>query len=118
MKRKMAAIDARSERIAIPDGRLEAHVAVPASGGGPGIVLLHEIFGVNDYVRDAARRLAELGCVVLAPDLYWRTQPGLELNHDEAGVQAGMAAAQRLDVAAAVGDALAALEVLRAMPEV
>jgi carboxymethylenebutenolidase len=114
----MPTASARSERIGIPDGQLDAHVAVPTSGRGPGIVLLHEIFGVNDYVRDCAQRLAQLGYVALAPDLYWRTQPRLELNHDEAGVQAGMAAAQRLDVRAAVGDAIAALEVLRAMPEV
>jgi carboxymethylenebutenolidase len=114
----VTAIGARSERISIPEGELEAHVAIPAAGSGPGIVLLHEIFGINDYVRDCAQRLAELRYVVLAPDLYWRTQPGLELNHDDAGVQAGMAAVEKLDFQAAVGDAIDALEVLRAMPEV
>ncbi len=109
---------ATDERIEIPDGECSAHVAVPASGSGPGIVLLHEIYGVNDYVRDAARRLAEHGCVVLAPDLFWRTRPGLELAHDEAGTRAGMAAGQALDGEAAAGDALAALEVLRGRAEV
>jgi carboxymethylenebutenolidase len=114
----VTAIGARSERIRIPAGELEAHVAIPAAGSGPGIVLLHEIFGINDYVRDCAQRLAELGYVVLAPDLFWRTQPGLELNHDEAGLQAGMDAMSKLDVPAAVADAVAALELLRALPEV
>ena len=113
----MTATSARSERIRIPEGELEAHIAIPAAGGGPGILLLHEIFGIDDYVRDCAQRLAELGYVVLAPDLYWRTQPGLELNHDEAGMQAGMAAMSKLDLPAAVADAIDALEVLRAMPE-
>jgi carboxymethylenebutenolidase len=60
-------------------------------------------------VRAGAQRLAELGYVVLAPDLFWRTQPGLELRHDEAGVQAGRAAVAELDSATAVGDAIAAL---------
>lgn len=114
----MTTISARSERIRTPEGALDAHLALPASGRGPGIVLLHEIFGINDYVRDAAQRLAELGYVVLAPDLYWRTQPGLELNHDDAGLEAGMAASQKLDLTAAVGDALDTLEVLRAVPAV
>ena len=114
----MSTTTTRDEPITIPDGELAGHVAIPAGGSGPGILLLHEIFGVNDYVRDSAQRLAELGYVVLAPDLFWRTQPGLELNHDEAGVQAGAAAMQKLDLAAAVGDAIDALEVLRAMPEV
>ena len=114
----MTATGARHERIRTPVGELAAHVALPATGSGPGIVLLHEIFGVNAYVRDSARRLAALGYVALAPDLYWRTQPGLELNHSPAGVEAGRAAAQKLDVAAAVGDAIDVLEVLRSMPEV
>jgi carboxymethylenebutenolidase len=108
----------REAQIAIPAGTLAAHVAAPPSGRGPGLLLLHEIFGVNVYVRDNARRLAELGYVVLAPDLFWRTQPGLELAHDDAGLQAGMAAMAQLDVDAAADDAVAALEVLRAMAEV
>jgi carboxymethylenebutenolidase len=105
-------------RIETPDGAFGAHLALPAGGGGPGLVLIHEIFGVNDYVRDAARRFAGLGYVVLAPDLFWRTQPGLELGHDEAGLQAGLAASAQLDAELAVADAIAALEALRARPEV
>jgi carboxymethylenebutenolidase len=94
----------------------EAHLALPESGSGPGIVLLQEIFGVNEYVRDAARRLSELGYVVLAPDLYWRTEPGLELGSGE--MQRAFGAAQRLDSEQAALDALATLAVLRTMPEV
>ena len=109
---------AGAHRIPTGDGAFDGHLALPAGGSGPGLVLIHEIFGVNDYVRDAAQRFAGLGYVVLAPDLFWRTQPGLELAHDEAGVQAGMAAAAQLDVAAAVADATAALAALRALPAV
>lgn len=94
----------------------EAHLALPAAGNGPGLVLLQEIFGVNEYVRDAARRLAELGYVVLAPDLYWRTEPGLELGSDD--LERAFGASQKLDQNAAVDDALAALATLRGMPEV
>lgn len=94
----------------------EAHVALPETGTGPGLVLLQEIFGVNAYVRDAARRLAELGYVVLAPDLYWRTEPGLELGSDE--LERAFGAAQQLDSDAAVHDAIAALAALRGLPEV
>lgn len=114
----MTTITTREATIEIPDGRLAAHLALPAGDRGPGIVLLHEIFGVGDYVRDAAARLAEAGYVVLAPDLFWRTQPGLELPQTDEGQAAGMAAAQQLDFAAAVGDAIAALALLRSMPEV
>ena len=103
----------RSERI---QPGFEAHVALPPAGRGPGLVLLQEIFGVNDYVKDAARRLAELGYVVLAPDLYWRTQPGLALGADD--LQRAFAAAQELDHEIAVQDAIVALAELRGLPEV
>ena len=100
------------------DGAMGAHVALPASGSGPGMVLIHEIFGVNAYVRDAAQRLADAGYAVLAPDLFWRTRPGLDLPNDDAGMELGMAAAQALDGELALADALTALAALRAMPEV
>jgi carboxymethylenebutenolidase len=108
----------RSERIHTADGDFDAHVAIPPSGGGPGILLIQEIFGVNAYVKDAARRLTELGYVVLAPDLYWRTEPGLALGHDEEGLKRGFAAMQKLDMQAAVQDSIAALAALRELPEV
>jgi carboxymethylenebutenolidase len=107
----------RGEQIETADGAMGAHLALPASGSGPGIVLIHEIFGVNDYVRDGARRLAELGYTTLAPDLFWRTSPGLDLPNDDEGMKAGMAAVGRLDFPAAIGDAIAALGALRDMPE-
>lgn len=108
----------RSERIHTDDGDFSAHVAVPQSGGGPGILLIQEIFGVNEYIEDAARRLSELGYVVLAPDLYWRTEPGLALGHDEEDLERGFAAMQKLDMQAAVQDTIAALAALRELPEV
>ncbi|MEY2515466.1 MAG: carboxymethylenebutenolidase [bacterium] len=108
----------RSERIQTSDGAFDAHVAIPEVGGGPGMLLIHEIFGVNDYIEDAARRLAELGYVVLAPDLFWRTRPGLVLGHDDEGLQQGLAAMQELDVELAVQDAIVALAALRKLPEV
>jgi carboxymethylenebutenolidase len=108
----------RSERIEVPAGSFDAHVAIPESGSGPGMLLLQEIFGVNDYVKDAARRLAGLGYVALAPDLYWRTERGLALGHDEADLRRAFAAVQQLDLQAAVEDSIAALAALRGLPEV
>jgi carboxymethylenebutenolidase len=111
-------VTTRTQQIQTSDGEMGAHVALPAAGSGPGIVLIHEIFGVNDYIRDSAQRLAELGYVVLAPDLFWRTQPGLELTNDDEGMKAGMAAVQQLDFPAAAGDVITAMDALRALPEV
>lgn len=46
------------------------HLAVPAGGAGPGVVLLQEWWGLVPHVVDLAERLADEGFVVLAPDLY------------------------------------------------
>ncbi|UUZ65032.1 dienelactone hydrolase family protein [Polaromonas sp. P1-6] len=62
-------------------GEFRAYLALPKSGKGPGIVLAQEIFGINDYVREVADYYAEEGYVVLAPDLFWRQQPNVDLGY-------------------------------------
>jgi carboxymethylenebutenolidase len=53
-------------------GDVDAHLAVPPVGDGPwpGVVVLHESFGLNDDIRQQADRLAAAGYLALAPDLY------------------------------------------------
>jgi carboxymethylenebutenolidase len=94
------------------------HLSLPESGEGPGIVVLMEIFGVGSYIRRATERLAELGYVALAPDLYRRTDPGLEFGHDQDSLTQAFKASQRLDPQGAVEDSVSALEALRQRPEV
>ena len=57
-------------------GEMPAQLWRPASGSGPGLLLLQEIFGVSGYIRRRAADLAEAGYVVLAPELYWRLEAG------------------------------------------
>jgi carboxymethylenebutenolidase len=105
-------------QIAMPDGgEMGAYVALPKSGRGPGMLVLMEIFGVGVYIREAADRLAALGYVALAPDLYRRTQPDAEFAHDDAGLQAAFAAMEELDMPGAIADSIVALEHLRGRPE-
>src|SRR5215203_5176373 len=61
-------------------GEFDAYLALPASGYGPGIVVLQEIFGINSFMRDVADCYAAHGFVALVPDLFWRIQPGVELT--------------------------------------
>jgi carboxymethylenebutenolidase len=99
-------------------GRMPAFVARPASGRGPGVVVLQEIFGVTEYLKQRARDLAALGYTVLVPQLYWRLGADVELPEDTVeGLQQAFGYLQRLDEAQAVDDAAAALEHLRAMAE-
>ena len=55
-------------------GDIPATLCIPDSGSGPGVVLIQEIFGVNDYIGSVAERLANEGYAVLAPHMYWRIQ--------------------------------------------
>jgi len=106
------------ERIQAEDGgEFEGHLALPESGAGPGLILLQEIFGVNQYIKERAATLAGLGYTILAPDLYWRIEPGVALPQDEAGLQQAFGYMQRLDVARAAQDAGAALIHLRGLAE-
>src|SRR6266567_4609 len=98
-------------------GRMPAFVARPSAGSGPGIVLLQEIFGVTDYLRQRARDLADAGYVVAVPQLYWRLGSDVELPEDtQEGLQQAFGYMQRLDEPQAIDDAAAALEYLRALP--
>jgi carboxymethylenebutenolidase len=108
-----------SLEIPTPDGaKMGAHLTLPEAGEGPGVLVLMEIFGVGSYIRRATERLAELGYVAMAPDLYRRIAPGLELPHDQDGVARAMETVQRLDQQGAVEDSLTALEALRDRSEV
>ncbi|HXS97594.1 MAG TPA: dienelactone hydrolase family protein [Candidatus Limnocylindrales bacterium] len=53
---------------------MPAYCAMPEKGVDlPVIVVLHEIFGVHEHIRDVCRRLAKLGYLAIAPELFWRS---------------------------------------------
>jgi carboxymethylenebutenolidase len=116
----MSTSDVRTEMISATDGSgsFAGTVTVPPSGQGPGLLLLQEIFGVNEYLRAVGQRLAALGYVTLAPDLFWRQEPGVDLPHDESAMGKGMQLAQGFDADKGAADLGASLAALRSLPEV
>src|SRR6202165_2276613 len=95
-------------------GTFKGYLTVPASGSGPGILLLQEIFGVNSSMREVADYYAEEGYVVLAPDLFWRIKPGIELGYSDEDFKTALDYYGRFDAAQAIRDAGDALKTLRA----
>ena len=82
-------------------------------GSGPGLLLLQEIFGVSDYIKQRAADLADLGYYVVVPELYWRLDD-TELDESAPDVlDKAIAIAGRVDWDLAVSDSVAALEYLR-----
>jgi carboxymethylenebutenolidase len=63
------------------DGAFGAYMARPKTLSAPAVVVLQEIFGVNADIRKTCDELAEQGFLAVAPDLFWRQEPGLDLNH-------------------------------------
>ena len=108
-----------SSRIAVPtaDGGMPSHLWLPASGSGPGILLLQEIFGVSPYIERRAQDLADLGYVVVAPEIWWR-QGVSRVEEGPEAMETGFGLLQQVDWQAAVDDSLAALEFLRGRDEV
>lgn len=95
----------------------DAYLSLPPSHSGPGLVLLQEIFGVNQDMRAIADWYAQHGFVVVCPDLFWRQERGVQLtDQTEAEWQRAFALYQGLDVNNAVADAGAALAFLRQHP--
>jgi carboxymethylenebutenolidase len=99
-------------------GSFKGYLSVPSSGKGPGIVLCQEIFGVNQYIQDVADYYAEEGYVVLAPDLFWRIEPEIQLGYTEQDWNRAFELFQQFDTDAGVRDITETVKALRSRPEV
>ena len=64
------------------EGTFRAYRADPAAKPTAAIIVIQEVFGVNPGIRQKCDRLAEQGYLAIAPDLFWRIAPGVELNPD------------------------------------
>jgi carboxymethylenebutenolidase len=62
------------------DGAFGAHIARPMALPAPTVVVLQELFGVNADIRKTCDELAEQGFIAVAPDLFWRQEPGVDLS--------------------------------------
>ena len=94
-----------------------AYLSLPSSGRGPGLIVLQEIFGVNRHIRAVTDRWAAEGYVAIAPDIFWRVEPGVELDYTQDGMTKGRSLRQKLDLELVMRDIASALAALRARPE-
>ncbi|KVC57509.1 carboxymethylenebutenolidase [Burkholderia ubonensis] len=105
--------------IDIPTGNdsFGGYLALPRRGKGPAVIIVQEIFGVNAHIRSVADQYAADGYVALAPDVFWRTQPRVELAYEGADRDKGIELLRKTDVNLAVADIAAAADLLRTRPE-
>jgi carboxymethylenebutenolidase len=93
---------------------LDAYLAESSGPARGAIVLIQEIFGVNSHIRSVADDYATQGFHVIAPALFDRVQPNLELGYNPADTGQGMKAARQIGMDAAVEDVAASIAHARA----
>jgi carboxymethylenebutenolidase len=108
------------DRIAIEgrDGAFGAYIARPTGFPAPAVVVLHEVFGVNADIRKTCDELAGEGFIAVAPDLFWRQEPAVDLGvTSEPDWQHGLRLYQAYDRDAGVGDIRDTLDVVARLPD-
>ncbi len=107
--------------IKCPDGTFSAYVAAPknlAPGKkAPGMLVIQEIFGVNQVMRDLCDGFAAQGYVALCADLFWRQEPGIQItDKSEAEWKRAFELYQGFNEAKGAEDLIASLDHLRTLP--
>src|ERR1700691_1169503 len=100
------------------DGTFKAYIARPNTSPAPAVVVLQELFGVNADIRRHCDELAEQGSLAVAPDLYCRQEPGVDLNvTSESDWDHGLRLYQAYDRDAGVRDIKDTIDAVRSLPE-
>src|ERR1700675_2821332 len=100
------------------DGTFTAYIARSEALPAPAVVVLQELFGVNADIREKCDELAEQGFLAVAPDLFWRQEPGVDLGvRSQPDWQHGLRLYQAYDRDAGVRDIKDTTDTVADMPE-
>ena len=97
-------------RLTAADGHTFDAYEVHPGGATAAIVVIQEIFGVNDHIRSVVDRYAAFGYRVIAPALFDRVEAGVELGYDGAGIGRGRELAGEIKWGPAMHDTTAAVQ--------
>src|ERR1700726_4842145 len=100
------------------DGAFGAYIARPKASPASAVVVLQELFGVNADIRKTCDEQAEQGFLAVAPDLFWRQEPGVDLNvTSEADWQHGLHLYGAYDRDAGAKDVKDTVNAVRNLPD-
>src|ERR1700680_4565097 len=98
-------------------GDFAAYVAEPKAKPASVVVVIQEIFGVNQAMRDVAAWIADLGYIAVAPDLFWRIEPGIDItDKSDAEWKRAFELFQAFDQAKGIEDLKATVTASRKLP--
>jgi carboxymethylenebutenolidase len=100
--------------ITTKDGTFSAYIARPDKPSAPAVVVIQEIFGVNQVMRDVTDGLAGQGYLAICPDLFWRIEPDIDItDKSETEWKRAFELFNAFDVEAGVGDIAATIAHIR-----
>jgi len=92
-----------------------AYRADPTGTPKGALVVVQEIFGVNSHIRNVTDNFAELGYVAIAPAIFDRASPGIDVGYDQAGMDVGLKARAAIPVDQTLLDLQAAIDAVKAI---
>lgn len=114
-------LEIQTDRVQIKneDLAIDAYLATPQGEGTfPAVVVIQEIFGVNDHIRDITRRFAKEGYVAIAPAIYQRQASGFETGYTEKDIEIGRVYKNQTKASELLSDIQAAIDYLYTLPQV
>ena len=98
-------------------GSFQAFVREPATKPAGAVVVIQEVFGVNQAMRDTCAWIADIGFIAVCPDLFWRIQPGIDItDKSEAEWKQAFELFGKFDKAKGIEDLKATLAAARSLP--
>ena len=98
-------------------GQFAAYVVDSKTKPAGAVVLIQEIFGVNQAMRDTAAWVADLGFIAVCPDLFWRIEPGIDItDKSEAEWKKAFELFGKFDQAKGIEDLKATVAAARTLP--
>lgn len=117
----MEVLEIASKKTQISNGDLtiDSYLATPTGEGKfPGVIVIQEIFGVNDHIRDVTRRLAQQGYLAIAPAIYQRQAPGFETGYTPEDITIGRLYKNQTQASELLSDMQATIDYLHSLPQV
>ncbi|MCH2246989.1 MULTISPECIES: dienelactone hydrolase family protein [Crocosphaera] len=117
----MTQLNITTETPVIKNGDLsiDSYLAMPEKEGiFPGVIVIQEIFGVNEHIRDVTRRFAQQGYVAIAPAIYQRLAPGFETGYTAEAIDIGKRYKNQTKADELLSDIQATIDYLYTLPQV
>ena len=98
-------------------GSFQAYVVEPKTKPAGAVVVIQEVFGVNQAMRDTCAWIADMGFIAVCPDLFWRIEPGIDItDKSEAEWKKAFDLFGKFDKAKGIEDLKSTLAAARALP--